>query len=311
MSDNSRRKTRVVAVGNQKGGVAKTTLAVQLAAALGERGKRCLVWDLDMNCGASQHFGIKRAMKLLGTYEVLLGKEDPKDVIVQQGELEEVQLPQNLDLLPARRNLENVDSAFSTELGPMFEKGNALIKPVQTLDGEYDYIFLDTAPNLTTPTIAAYKAAEYFLLSAAPETFAVRGLTEALRDIGDAQRNGNPKLTLIGIVLQAVPGKPTKLSEKLIAFVEKTFDEVPEWMQPYRTRISYSTVISSAQDQGKTIFQTEPKHKVAEQFRALAREFEERLDHLEAEQSARGAPLPRPTTLDEFEPEEALGDGKA
>ena len=303
MNQEPKRRTRVVAVGNQKGGVAKTTLAVQLAAALSERGRRCLVWDLDMNCGASVHFGIKRAMKLLGSYEVLLGKEDPKDVIVRQGELKEVQLPENLDLLPARRNLENIESAFSTELGPMFEKGNALIKPLRDLQGEYDYIFLDTAPNLTTPTVAAYKAATYFLLAAAPETFAVRGLTEALRDIGDAQRNGNPRLTLIGIVIQAVPGKPTRLSQKLIAFVENTFRDVPDWMQPYRTRISYSTVVSTAQDEGKTIFQTEPRHKVTEQFRGLAEEFEERLARVEEDHhEAQAVPLPQPAFFDESAP---------
>src|SRR3954447_8454061 len=74
------KNARVIAVGNQKGGVAKTTNAVQLAAALAEAGRQCLVWDLDMNCGTTQHFGIPDNMAILGTYEVMMGEEEPRDV---------------------------------------------------------------------------------------------------------------------------------------------------------------------------------------------------------------------------------------
>jgi len=82
----SQTRARVIAIGNQKGGVAKTTTAVQLAAALAEKGRRCLVWDLDMNCGSTQHFGIPDGMAILGTYEVMLGEEQPIDVIVKAGD---------------------------------------------------------------------------------------------------------------------------------------------------------------------------------------------------------------------------------
>lgn len=298
METEPKKKNRVIAVGNQKGGVAKTTLTVQLAAALAERGNKCLVWDLDMNSGASKHFGIKDSMRLLGTFEVLLGKEDPEDVIVREGELENVLLPPNLDLLPARRNLELIDSAIAAELGPMFERGSVLLAPLKTLSNKYDYIFLDTGPNLMVPTVAAYKGAGYFLLSAAPESFAVQGLTDALKDIRSAQINGNPNLVLIGVVLQAVPGRQTKLSRKLIGFVKRTFSEVPYWMKPYETTISHSTVVGTAQDGGKTVFQTEPKHKITEQYRMLAEEVETRIDKLEQERGAALAPLPKPVDID-------------
>src|SRR5512142_3513565 len=92
-------KTKVIAVGNQKGGVGKTSNTVHLAAAIAETGRKCLVWDLDVNCGATQHFGIPDNMALLGTYEVLMGVEQPEEVIVRQGDLEEVELPDHLDLL--------------------------------------------------------------------------------------------------------------------------------------------------------------------------------------------------------------------
>ena len=75
------RETRIIAVGNQKGGVAKTTNTVHLATALGEMGRRCLIWDLDMNHGATLHFGIP-SEGFLGTFEVLIGEEQPEDVII-------------------------------------------------------------------------------------------------------------------------------------------------------------------------------------------------------------------------------------
>ena len=279
--------TKVIAVGNQKGGVGKTSNTVHLATALSEQGRKCLVWDLDVNCGSTQHFGIPDNMAILGTYEVLMGAEQPEEVIVRQGDLEEVELPDNLHLLPARRNLEFIDQALVGKLGRFSDLGSVLKKPLKSLEGKYDYIFLDTAPNLTTPTIAAYKAAEFFLLSAMPETFAVQGLNNALKDIQSVRENGgNAKLTLIGVVLSNVDGRLTRLARELLNYVEETFAKTPPWMRKYETTISRTTIIPSAQKMGRTIFQTEPHHKVTEQFRSLAREFEGRMKMVDAQSAA-------------------------
>lgn len=280
-------KTKVIAVGNQKGGVGKTSNTVHLAAALGELGRKCLVWDLDMNCGSTQHFGIPDNMAILGTYEVLMGEEQPVEVIVRQGDLEEVELPENLDLLPARRNLEFIDQALTGKYGKFSDINTVLRKPLNSLVGEYDYIFLDTAPNLTTPTIAAYKSADFFLLSAMPETFAIQGLNNALKDIQSVRENGgNPKLTLIGVVLSNVDGRQTRLARELLNYVEETFAQAKPWMRKYETTISRTTIIPAAQKSGRTIFQTDPSHKVTDQFRALAQEFETRMGLVEKESQA-------------------------
>ena len=263
----TQKHARIIAIGNQKGGVAKTTNAVQLAAALAEKGHRCLVWDLDMNCGSTQHFGIPDGMAILGTYEVMMGEEQPSDVIVRAGELPEVVLPERLDLLPARRKLEAIDQVLTGKLGRFADPSTVLKEPLESLRGEYDFIFLDTAPNLTTPTIAAYKAADYFLLSAMPETFAIQGLSAALQDIKSVrERGGNPKLTLLGVIIGNVDGRQTRLAADLLGYVETTFGDLPPWMRKYETTISRTTIISSAQKAGRTIFQTEPKHKVTDQF---------------------------------------------
>lgn len=280
-------KTKVIAVGNQKGGVGKTSNTVHLAAALGELGRKCLVWDLDMNCGSTQHFGIPDNMAILGTYEVLMGEEQPVEVIVRQGDLEEVELPENLDLLPARRNLEFIDQALTGKYGKFSDINTVLRKPLNSLVGEYDYIFLDTAPNLTTPTIAAYKSADFFLLSAMPETFAIQGLNNALKDIQSVRENGgNPKLTLIGVVLSNVDGRQTRLARELLNYVEETFAQAKPWMRKYETTISRTTIIPAAQKSGRTIFQTDPSHKVTDQFRSLAQEFETRMGLVEKESQA-------------------------
>ena len=267
------RKTQVIAVGNQKGGVAKTTNAVHIASALGELGRRCLIWDLDMNHGATLHFGIP-SEGFLGTFEVLIGEEQPEDVIITS-EDEDVELPANVHLIPARRNLEKIDQALAAK-NKFIIMQDVLIKPLQNLRGRYDYIFLDTAPNATTPTIAAYKAAEWFILSAMPDPFAIAGLNDALADIQDAQRHGNHFLRLLGVILSGVD-KRTRLANTLNEYVDQIFSPDRRSSAKFRTTISRSTVVPQAQKLGKTLFQTHPMHMVTDQYREIVREIEERL----------------------------------
>jgi chromosome partitioning protein len=266
-------ETRIIAVGNQKGGVAKTTNTVHLATALGEMGRQCLIWDLDMNHGATLHFGIP-SEGFLGTFEVLIGEEQPEDVIITNDD-EEVELPEHVHIIAARRNLEKIDQALVAKNKFLITQ-DVLLKPLQSLRGRYDYIFLDTAPNATTPTIAAYKAAELFILSAMPDPFAIAGLNDALADIQDAQRHGNPHIRLLGVILSGVD-KRTRLASTLNEYVEQIFAPDGRRSAKFKTTISRSTVIPQAQKLGKTLFQTHPTHAVTEQYRALAREVETRL----------------------------------
>jgi len=267
------RKTSVIAIGNQKGGVGKTTNTVQIATALCELGRKCLIWDLDMNHGATLHFGIP-SESFLGTYEILMGDENPEDMILTN-EDDGIELPDNLHLIPARRNLENIDEALAAR-DKFLNKPDVLIEPIRRLRGLYDYIFLDTAPNATTPTIAAYKSADWFILSALPETFAIAGLNDALADIDKARRRGNRELRLLGVVVSCTD-KRTTLSNQLSYYVEKIFGPDGQKSAKFTTTISRAVVIPKAQKVGKTIFQTNSTHKVTDEYRSLAREIEDRL----------------------------------
>jgi chromosome partitioning protein len=274
------RRTRVIAVGNQKGGVGKTTNTVHIARALVELGRKALIIDLDMNHGATRHFGVEPEA-FLGSFEMLVGAEEAGNLVLTGADDEEgVSLPEGLDLIPAARKLEGIDQAVlsrSKFMTPL----DVMKVPLDSLRGRYDYIFLDTAPNATLPTLAAYMNADYFVLSAMPDPFAIAGLNDALRDIMDARERGNPGLVLLGVVISGVD-KRTSLANTLSDFVEKSFrtGDSTESIK-FRTTIGRSTVIPQTQKVGKTLFETHSTHKVTDEYRALAREIEERLQRLD------------------------------
>src|SRR6266498_4104355 len=172
-------RTRVIAIGNQKGGVGKTTNAVHIARALVEKGRRVLLIDLDMNYGATRHVGIKPEA-FLGSFEMLIGAEAAENLILTSKDNETgMHIPEGLDIIPAARKLESIDKVMNSTSKFMTPQ-EMLKRPLDSLRGKYDYVFLDTAPNATVPTVAAYLNADYFILSALPEAFAIGGLNDAL-----------------------------------------------------------------------------------------------------------------------------------
>jgi len=275
------RSARVIAVGNQKGGVGKTTNTVHIARALAEVGNKVLIIDLDMNHGATRHFGIEPEA-FLGSFEMLSGAEPAENLILTHEEEEEgVSLPENLDLTPAARKLEGIDQAVMSK-SKFMTPSDVLKVPIASLRPKYDYIFLDTAPNATLPTLAAYMNADYFILSAMPDPFAIAGLNDAIRDIMDARERGNTRLALLGVVVSAVD-KRTSLANSLSDFVEKSFTGgSSKESVKFKTSIGRSTVIPQTQKVGKTLFETHSTHKITDEYRSLAEEIEERLAKIES-----------------------------
>jgi chromosome partitioning protein len=266
------RDTVVIGIGNQKGGVGKTTMTVQLACALAEKGRKILIIDLDVNAGSTKHFGIKPEA-FLGTFEVLVGDEAPLDVIVTQ-EDEDNNLPENVHLIVGSRKLEDLEERLRSKKSkfdptPLHD----CLKPVvEQVRGYYDYVFLDTPPSAPLPIVAAYKAADGFLLVAIPEGLAIQGLNEALHDIEEVRNYGNPGLRLVGIAIGAVENR-TRLSRELLGYVAETFKDY-QLLPP----IPRSTIVPTAQTQAKTIFHLDPQHPIAGAFRELADNFEKNIE---------------------------------
>ena len=281
-STNLTRPGRVIAVGNQKGGVGKTTNTVHLARALVELGRKVLIIDLDMNHGATRHFGIEPEA-FYGSYEMLVGDEPPGNLTVTHAD-EEANVPEGLEIIPAARKLEGIDQAVMSR-SKFVTPRDVLKTPLDALRPDYDYIFLDTAPNATLPTLAAYMTADYFILSAMPDPFAIAGLNDAMRDILDAREKGNPKLAILGVIVSGVD-KRTSLANTLSDFVEQSFKTGEEGESvKFKTSIGRSTVIPLTQKVGKTLFETHANHKVTDEYRALAQEVEARLAKIEGSRS--------------------------
>ena len=264
------RKTHIVAVGNQKGGVAKTTATCHLATALAEMGYSVLIWDLDSNAGATKSWGVPQTF--LGAYEVMIGDEDPEGVILTNKDDAGKTLPERVHLIPSRRNLDNLEIDLRTR-NRYADPRDSLKKPLEKLEGTYDFIFLDTAPHVTPATLAAYKAARWFVMAVTPEPLGVQGMIEALEDIKQAKEYAGSQIDLLGVLMSRVD-KRTRLSTQLVQFVRENF---PENAGAFSTNIGTAVAIANAQEQGKTVLQTEPMHRSAEEYRIVARELAQRL----------------------------------
>jgi chromosome partitioning protein len=253
----------LIAVGNQKGGVGKTTTTVHLAAALGERGYRCLVIDLDPAAGATKHLGVP-VQSYAGSLELLTTRETAQTLALADD------MPRGVHLIPSRPQLAELDNLLSK----FVDRTCILERPAALARGDYDFIFLDTPPSAgATTTVAAYSAADWFLLSAFPHPLSVGGLNEAFKDIADVRLRRNPKLEVLGVVLTCVDTR-TSLAAEVERLVAR---ELPG--RAFRTKITQATAVPKCSGRGKTLFQVEAfaDHKVTEQYRSLAAELEERV----------------------------------
>jgi chromosome partitioning protein len=257
----------LIAVGNQKGGVGKTTNTVHLTAALGEMGYQCLILDLDPAAGATKHLGVP-VQSYAGTLELLTTDETPSSLALSEG------LPRGVHLIPSRPQLSELDNLLSK----FVDRTRVLDEPIAQARPQYDFIFMDTPPSAgATTTVAAYSVAEWFLISAFPHPLSVGGINEALKDIADVRRKRNQKLQILGVVLSCVDTR-TNLLQQLKELVS---NELPG--RAFRTLITQATAVPVCSGEGRTLFDSKmyAGHKVAEQYRTLAREVEWRVKNRE------------------------------
>ena len=246
---------RVIAIANQKGGVGKTTTAVNLGAALAERGFRVLLLDLDPQGNASTGLGLNVRELESSLYDVLLDEMPMADCIVPT-DIEGLALaPANLDLAGAEIELV---SAFSREL----KLRNALTG----VRDDYDYLLIDCPPSLGLLTINAMAAATEVIVPIQCEYYALEGLGQLLRNVELVQRNLNPSLEVSAIVLVMYDAR-TKLADQVAQEVRKHFAD-----KVCRTVVPRTVRLSEAPSFGQPIMTFDPSSRGAIAYRELAKE---------------------------------------
>lgn len=190
---NQRPSPKIVAIVNQKGGVGKTTTAINLATAIAAIGRRVLVLDLDPQGNASTGLGINVSDRELTTYELLFGGADPAEV------LQETQVP-GLLVSPATTDLASGDMELINSMSRTTTLRNVVRGPGMA-PFKFDYIFIDCPPSLNLLTVNAMVAAHSVLVPLQSEFFALEGLSQLMLTVREVRKSANPELRIEGVVL--------------------------------------------------------------------------------------------------------------
>lgn len=250
---------RIVAISNQKGGVGKTTTAVNLSAALAHRGYQVLMVDLDPQGNASSGVGFPRSSVDLGTYEVLTGEEEVQQCITST-------IIRGLDVLLASRSLVGAE----VELVDMDDRERRLRKGLQEVRRNYDFIILDCPPSLGLLTLNALTASDSVLIPLQAEYYAMEGLSELLRTIAVVRRRLNPDLHREGVVITMSDHRNNLCKDVELETREILGDEVFETVIPRNVRLG------EAPSFGIPIVEYDRRSKGARAYYGLADELLQR-----------------------------------
>ena len=249
---------KIIAVTNQKGGVGKTTTAVNLSALMAEAGKRVLIVDIDPQGNATSGLG-KSDTDSNTVYEVLLGAAPAKDAVVSTGFGTLDLMPTSIELAGAEIELvgaENRESLLKTALGGIRE--------------DYDYIFIDCPPSLSLLTLNALTAADSVLIPIQCEYYALEGVGQLVNTIKLIRMKLNPELKIEGILLTMYDAR-TNLCAQVAQEVRRHFKE-----EAFDTVIPRNVRLSEAPSYGTPIHLYDPRSSGATAYRALAAEMIER-----------------------------------
>ena len=259
-TDTHANKKNIIAIINQKGGVGKSTTAVNLAAALGEQGKNVLLVDLDPQGNATSGFGVEKVLGMKCVYDGMINN-------VPVGELVIEGVAKNVDIIPATINLAGAEVELMNE----YARERRFEELMDPIAADYDFVLVDCPPSLGQLTINALTAAQRLIIPIQCEFYALEGLTKLLETEKVVKTRLNHELEIVGIVMTMYDQR-TALAIQVVDEVQKVFGD-----KVFKTMIPRTVRLAEAPSFGKSILEYNSKGKGAAAYRALAKEVIDRV----------------------------------
>ncbi|MBQ1988812.1 MAG: ParA family protein [Clostridia bacterium] len=247
---------KIISVVNQKGGVGKTTTAVNLAAGIGLSGKKVLIVDADPQGNTTSGYGISKKNNNLTSYQLLIGKGTAENAAIKTEF-------KNIDIVPASMDL----AAAEVDLIEMENRESQLKMALATVREKYDYIFIDCPPSLGLISINALNASDTVLVPIQCEYYALEGLSQLMATVRQVKRLYNPTLEIEGIVLTMYDGR-LNLTQQVVDEIKKYFAN-----KLYKAVIPRTVRLSEAPSYGMPIQYYDKRSKGAAAYDDLAKEF--------------------------------------
>lgn len=253
VTNQQQRRCRVICIANQKGGVAKTTTTMNLAAALAEQGKQVLCIDLDPQSNLTMSFGIDVESLPKSIFDVLVNRY-PIEHIIQKGA--------ECDIAVASIDLAGAELALSSMIG----RERALEKALASVKNDYDFILIDTPPSLGLLTINAFTASDEVIVPVQAEYLSLRGLVQLDNTLSIIREHLNPKVHISGILRTMFDGRTIHAREAVELLEQRYGDRV------FKTVIRKTIRFAEAPAQGSSVLSYDSNGKAAEMYRELAQE---------------------------------------
>ncbi len=251
---------KIIAFANQKGGVGKTTSAINIAAALGVKNKKVLLIDFDPQGSSSSGVGVRKAQTKHTIYDVLIGRCRANDIVIKTEY-------KNLDVIPAGVDL----AAAELELADFENRQNRLRDAITEIKDRYHYIIIDCPPSLGMLTVNALTAADGVIIPMQCEYFALEGLSQMLMTIKQIKKLYNPSLSLTGILITMYNGR-LNLSIQVMEELKKHYED-----KLFSVTIPRSVRLSEAPSYGAPIHYYDKKNKGAINYGKIAKEIIDRI----------------------------------
>ena len=259
---------KIITIANQKGGVGKTTLTINLGISLSRMGKRVCLIDCDPQANLTMILGYHKPNTLPVTLPQLILDLANSDFKPEQSELlkkrEYILRGLNIDFIPSSIKLTGVENIIINEIN----RENVLKKIISCIKDDYDYILIDTMPSLNLITVNALNAADSVIIPMQSHYLSAKGLELLLTTIERIKESLNPNLTVSGILITMYDNRLT-FHKEIIDTISETYDDI----KIFKTKIPVSVRVTETQAKSASIFDYDPDGKVSKSYEQFAKEF--------------------------------------